>query len=549
MIRRSGGRSSPAFAFAILTALLVPLLLSCARKGSEGGGTTPAEGSGAHPPMAVVAVPGEPDQLLPPLARSPASTALWTWIFPSLVRIEADSLMRGRFVGDLAASWQIDDDRRGIRFHLDTTRLWDDTTAVGVADVLTSYRLYRDPTIAGSWARRLDEIVSVEEPQSSPGTILFRFRRPLALARALQLASLPVISSAQWAQNVNRRPALGEPGRLPHAAGPFRVEEWKPGDSIRLARHPFPPAERVPRAERVLVRFAPGGRSRSIQVEQGIADVAIDIPPEEAQRLREEAAGGVRLARGGAVEVEALVWNCDHPMWGRWDLRRDVAAHLDATRLRRAASGPTEDARDLEATGLFEARVPPPNPASPDSATDSIPSFSFGIYGNPTLEILYDTANPRRERIAVEIAVQLDRFGMPVRLTPAPGAECLARIDQRRFDAVVAGFAIPAIHDVGEVWGAGGILNVSGLRAAGVDSLIAVARSAAADTIPDAWDRVELSAHTQFPFIPIDRRVRIDAIGPAARGYHADPFDAYGDLLSLEHESNKGIDSGRANRR
>lgn len=536
----------------LLLAGVATLLISdgCGHKGGRQAAEGEKGGAAAKPGILAIAAPTEPDHLLPPLSRSPAAAALWGWVYPALIRVEVDSTMRGRLVGDLATQWQLDPDRKGIRFYLATDRLWDDTTAVAPIDVVTSYRLFRDPAIGGGWARRLEEILSVEAIDASPSAVLFRFRRPLSQERALQLATLPLLSAAQWAKSAGLRPLLGEAGRIPRSAGPFRIDEWKQGDFIRLSRHPFPPPGRVPRADRVLIRFVPSGRGRMLQVGQGAVDAAIDIPPEEVQHLRDEGPE-VRISWSGPIEVEALVWNCDHPLWGRWDLRRDVSAHIDMARLRLAAAGEWEESPILEATGLLEGarEDTTATPGSSDTTatsastqegaptTDSLPDFSVAMYGNPSLEILYDAADPRRERIAVEIALQLDHFGVGTRLLPQSAAECAARIAGRRFDAVVIGYSIPAIRDVGEIWQTGGALNVAGLRAIGVDSLIALARSPAADSLPDVWDRVERRAHASFPFLPIDRRVRLDAIGPTVRGWRADPAEPYGDLLSLERSS------------
>jgi hypothetical protein len=321
-----------------------------------------------------------------------------------------------------------------------------------------------------------------------------------------------------------------------------------------------------------MLRIAPIGRSRSLQVEQGIADLAIDVPPEEAQRLQEESRR-IQLRPGGPVEVEAIVWNLDHAIWGSWELRREVISRLDSIRLVRAAGGGFEPRSDRVATGIIEDREAPlteggppgfagsggpasaPAESSSDAAgpagatapadttfpaetavsaeTMAVPA-SAAPAGFPALEILYDASNPRRERIAVEASLQLERQGFPVRLAPETPVGCEARMAGRRFDAAVVAWSIPAIPDIGEIWGSGGVLNVAGLRSAAVDSLIDVARSAAADTTPGAWGRVERRAGLQLPMVPIDRRGRIDALGPMARGYRADPISPYGDLLSLE---------------
>jgi ABC-type transport system substrate-binding protein len=509
--------------------LLTLLILSCSRRDGGDAERAPAGVLGARAPMLVVAVAEEPDQLAPPFARSSASAAIWPWILPALVRAEAESLGAGRFVGDLATSWEMEDGGRATRFYLGG-RMWEDTTAVGAQDVVTSYRLYRDPAVGGDWPSRLTEIASVEAPAGAAGIVLFKFRRPLSEQRALQLAALPLIEADQYEKTKGRRPLLGEPGRPVHAAGPFRVEEWKQGESIRLARHPFPPEGRAPRADRILIRFVPAGRSRALQLEQGIADVAIDLPVGEARRLREEGNTEIRLVRAGAIAVEALAFNLDHPVWGRWDLRRMARTRLDARALARAAAGGGEGGEAWPCSGFLGL--------APDSAAAPVPADSaqapFALLGAPSIEILYDTADARSERIAVDAALQLDRLGVDCRLRPLPARECLTRIAGRLFDATVVSWTIPATGEIGEIWRTGGSANVAGLSDTRVDSLVAWARSPAADTVSGVWEKVDRRARSLDACVFVDRRARIDGVGAGVTGHRADPLHAYGDLLPLE---------------
>ena len=508
--------------------LLALLTFSCSRpEGADTERAAVGDVLGGRPQMPVVVVAHEPDHLAPPLARSAASAAIWPWILPSLVRADADSLGAGRFVGDLATAWEIEEGGRAARFFLGN-RMWEDTTQVGSDDVVTTYRLYRDPSIGGDWPAKLTEISSVEA--SADGIVLFKFRRPLSRERALQLASLPLIEAEQYRKTKDRRPALGEPDRPVHAAGPFRVEEWRPGESIRLARHPFPPEGRVPRAERILIRFAPGGRSRALQIEQGIADVAIDLPVEEIQRLREEGSDAVRIVRAGAVAVEALAFNLDHPTWGRWDLRHTAMLRMDPASLRRAAT-------DHDAAGMADPCSGilgfPPDSAASEPGADSV-GAPFAVLGSPSVEILYDAADPRAERIAVEAVLQFERLGAAARLRPLAARECAGRIAGRLFDVAVIEWSIPATGDIGEIWRTGGAANVTGLSDSRTDSLIASARAPAADTLSGAWERVDRRARSLAACVFIDRRARFDGLGPAAAGYRPAPAHAYGDLLAIE---------------
>ncbi|MDM7914314.1 MAG: hypothetical protein QUU85_03485, partial [Candidatus Eisenbacteria bacterium] len=169
--------------------------------------------------------------------------------------------------------------------------------------------------------------------------------------------------------------------------------------------------------------------------------------------------------------------------------------------------------------------------AAPDSAAIAA---ALALYGPLDLEILYDPANARRERIAVEILLQLEALGVRCRLQPATATEVADRIAQRRFQAAVVAWKRPAVQDLGELWGRGGSYNVAGLAAPAVDSLIQVARSPLADTLSNVWQKVEAKALALRPCAILDGHVRFDALGARLIGYHPDPLSPYGDLLTIE---------------
>lgn len=512
-------------------AIVFVLALFCcsSNRDQDGKGATEGEEGPARPPMPVVVVPEEPDQLAPPLARSAASSAIWPWILPSLVRIETDSLSVGRPVGDLARSWEMEEGGKAIRFFLVPDRFWEDTTAVTADDVVESYRLYRDPAVGGDWWARMAEIASIEAPAGSPWTLLMRFRAGVSTRRALQLASLPVISKEQWIKNRDRRPAVGEPGRPVLAAGPFRVEEWKKGEFIRLARHPYAPQGREPSADRILIRFAAHGVSRAMQVEGGIADLAVDLPVEEVRRIREGGGEGARIVRAGAVATDCLLWNLDHPLWGGLGPRVWLEQRVDLGQMRRAAA---DGDSTLEGEIVDSAQR-----SAADSTARAIEAAALvddpSIWGITSLEILYDPARTRMERMAVELLVQLDRIGIEARLAPHPASECIALMRERRFDVALVGMALPALGDPGEYWRSGGAVNLGGFSDAVVDSMIAAARSAAGDTLPDPRAAIEARVRRLRGAVFIERRVRYDLVGPRLQGYRRDPLQPWGDLLGL----------------
>ncbi len=485
--------------------LFLLLLISCSKEP-----VPPEESPG--PPVAesmqgatTVAVAEEPDQLVPPLSRTVSSSAIWPLILPSLVRVELDSQGNGRFVGDLAIDWSIDEGGKSARFLLDRARKWVDTTSVDEDDVIESYRLYREPRLAGEWSRQLEEITemrAIVEDQS----VQFRFRRPLARATILQLASLPVVSADELRREMGHDSRLEKPDRLILCAGPFQVTEWRRGAFMRLSRHPFPPRDRVPWSEEILLRFIPSGRSRALQFEQGTVTLATDLPLDEALRLREGAKGeGIR--RVGQGRVETLVFNLNDPLWARRIHRIAVASGLDRDRLQETLSGGWEDLVD----------------PSPRGFPLSIPHFDSLLESTdeviPSLELLYAAADLQQERLGVEIALQLGERKIAVQLIPCSTADCLARVQEGRFQAVLLGWSPPLLEDVGELYRSDGVFNFAGLADSILDARIELARSAAADSNPGLWGRVVARVEEQIPLIYLGRSVRIDGIDPRITGY------------------------------
>jgi ABC-type transport system substrate-binding protein len=353
----------------------------------------------------------------------------------------------------------------------------------------------------------------------------------LSRARILQLAALPIFSAEQWRATRDRRAPLGGAALPVLAAGPFRVQEWRAGESLRLERHPFPPPGRAAGVDRLHLRFLASARSRALQVEHGMVDLALDLPPEEASRLH-DGDSGVHTVRAGPAGIEALVWNLDDPRWGRLGLRRYLSERIDRARVRRALASP-EDSVAFEwgepCEGFF--------PMAADTSEAGAVSDTLWLRTEPlapSLDLLYDRSDALRERVAVELALQLNRLGISCRLDPVSADVCGERIAARRFQAALVGWMIPPLTDLGEVYGSSGAFNLAGLEDPEVDRLIAEARGGATDTLPDAWQQIEARARRQLPYLFLFRRVRVDAVGPRVRAYRPDPLQPCSDLLSLQ---------------
>jgi len=168
-------------------------------------------------------------QLEPPIldpTANPAaaiSAALYDNVFEGLVEFAADGSVRPR----LAESWTVSDDaltytfklRSGVRFHNDV--VFDANTAKFSLDRA------RAADSVNPQRSRLQAIAAIDALDS--GTLRIRLsQRSSSLLSSLAFGALVMVEPRSAAGNAQQ----------PVGTGPFRLAEWRRGDSLRLVRNP-----------------------------------------------------------------------------------------------------------------------------------------------------------------------------------------------------------------------------------------------------------------------------------------------------------------------
>ena len=122
--------------------------------------------------------------------------------------------------------------------------------------------------------------------------------------------------------------------------------------------------------------------------------------------------------------------------------------------------------------------------------------------------------------------------------------DCAARIAERRFEAALVEWSLPAFRDIGEVYESGGALNLGGFADAATDSLVSLARSAAADTIPNRLEAGRAPRdHDASRDVLLGGGFESTAWARRRPAYRRDPLQPYGDLLTLERQTSSAFDS------
>jgi len=212
------------------------------------------------------------DSLDPAISRTRSAEILMTLMFQRLVRWKDTSL--SGFEGDLAESWTTAPDglswtfrlRPGVRFH--------DGTPVDAEAVKFTFDRLRDGRF-GSPNRSLFAVIA-EVRAEDPRTVTFVTAAPFAGMLEVMSESSASISSptavGRYARNY---------GRNPVGSGPYRFEEWTPGERAVLVG-----AGPGARFRRIVYRPVPEGEARLIELESGNADIATNLPPEATARVR-----------------------------------------------------------------------------------------------------------------------------------------------------------------------------------------------------------------------------------------------------------------------
>lgn len=175
----------------------------------------------------VTASIGDARILIPILASDGSSQDICGLVFNGLVKYAPDLTL----VGDLAESWEIQEDGLVIIFHLRRNVRWHDGEPFTAEDVRFTYQKLIDPHVPTPYSGDFERVESLDV--LDPFTVRVRYKEPFAPGLASWgMAMMPkhLLESADWRTT--------EFARRPVGTGPYRFKRWKTGESIELTANP-----------------------------------------------------------------------------------------------------------------------------------------------------------------------------------------------------------------------------------------------------------------------------------------------------------------------
>lgn len=443
----------------------------------------------------------------------------------------------------LAESWTLTD--TSVVFRLRDDVRWHDGEPVTAGDVAFTFDLAKDPDAASPLgAAYLGSVDSATV--LGPHEVRFTFTAPHA--QPLQDFYWPpvpkhVLEGVSPAE-LSRHPF----GRDPVGSGPYRLESWEAGSTLRFrAVEDFPEAlGGTPAIEEVVYRILPEATTRLRELVRGAVHLDGPLTPADAAEVR--SAGSADLAAFPWRLFTYIGWNGRDPRFADPSVRRALTLALDRPELLEAAlyghgqvaTGPVPPwhpyAPDLE-----------PLPFDPDSARALLDAAGWrdrdgdGVRERDGREMRFrlmtGQANPVHADLVQMIQAQLGAVGVAAEPLLLEWQTVLGRHRSRDFEAVLTNWVLdnfrvdprPLFH--GSQAGVEGSANRSSYESEVADSLMELgARTTDPERAARVWSDFSRVIQEDQPFTFLFWN---DELAGVSRELEGVEMDARGELSGL----------------
>ncbi len=373
--------------------------------------------------------------------------------------INADLIHINRFTQQtepaLASAWKLSPDGRRFTVHLRRGLRFSDGQPFDANDVLFTFAAYLDER-DHSPQRDLLMVggAPIELHKTDPYTVVFTLAAPYGAAERLfdSVAIMPrhllepAYRAGKLADAWNLQTPPGELAGL----GPFRLRQYRPGQSLTLEKNPFywkrdEQGNQLPYLDRVISVSTPTPEAQEIRFEAGNLDLISRFDPQDFSTLKENEDRGFRVYDAGpGFEYTFLMFNLndltgsearsltEKQRWFRQAaFRRAVSAVTDREGIVRLAYAGRACPLSTEISpgnrAWFDKAIPNP-PRSVERSRKILQAAGFSWTKDGVLQdtsgkvvefsIMYNSAKPQQERIAAILQADLKEIGIKLVLVP-----------------------------------------------------------------------------------------------------------------------------------
>lgn len=320
--------------------------------------------------------------------------------------------------------------RDGVTFH--------DGTPLTAADVVASMQRHLDPAVGSFWYSVYQNVTSIEQTGDREVTVTLSAAGSqfnLAMGGAAGVVESAASLAAAGADYGNSSGGV-------NCTGPFRLEEWKSGESITLARYDdYWDADLKARAGEVEFVFQTDPTARVNALASGEVDGTWMVPSTAFPQLSGSDAGDVYFGLTTAVS-SLIVSNLEGPL-GDVRVRQALLMALDREGMLQAAAGGVGEVTDVLTTESVWVGA---DPAAVESAFEDVDHYEYDV---EAAKALVDEAGVAGEEIVIVTAPISGEFAVISQATAA-AAESIgltARIESVTPGAYTTLFSDPTARE------------------------------------------------------------------------------------------------------
>lgn len=469
----------------VVLIILLLSLISCNTNNSStvAQTTIPANNTPLYGDTLVEGTIGDASNLIPMLASDSSSHAVSGLIFNGLVKYDTNLTI----IGDLAQSWDISKDGLTITFHLKKGVRWTDGVEFTANDVMFGYETIISPKIPTPYK---EDFLQVKHALVIDDyTFRVIYNKPFAPALSTW-GNMPILPK----HLLNNVDLIKSPlTRNPVGMGPFILDKWSNGESIKLrSNHDY--FEGRPYIDNIMYKIIPDSATMFLELSTGGVDL-MDLTPIQYSRQTNTPyfKENFQRFRYPVFAYTYLGFNLQHPFFKDLRVRQAIAYAIDK-----------QEIIDVVLFGYGSIATGPYVPNTWPYASDA-KVYNFdpqkakalleeagwrindddGIFykdGRPfEFTILTNMGNSLRIRTASIIQYRLKKIGINVKIRAVEWSTFLSEfIHKKRFTAVILGWSIGLDPDQYDIWHSSktgpGQLNFVGFNNPEVDQLLEAGR-------------------------------------------------------------------------
>ena len=341
-----------------------------------------------------------------------------------LVNITPD----GKFVGDVAESWQASPDHLTYTFKLRPNALFHDGTRVDAAAVKFSIDRLMDPATKSGMRSFYEPVHSVEV--LGPLTVQVRLKQPYAFFLHMLAAyrtGLVLYSPTATQKFSLEERKQGKPGAVV-GCGPFRLVEWVKGGHLVMERFDKYFVPGLPYLDRVVIRTIKDPVTEMAAFKAGEIDFIASFSPEHVDTLTAQSPAAVVMTGKETTPMLAAMKvtvpkdgkpmsreRALHPIFGDLRVRKAVGCYgIDRAEIVKIAfKGKATPWVGMNPPGTLDTvDVNAMCPYDPARAKAMLAEAGYGPARPLTFEVMADTEKSVFNVIATVIKEQMARLGV-----------------------------------------------------------------------------------------------------------------------------------------